>query len=114
MSPSERSEDVKVDVIEHPEVISLEPYQEIRGRLASVVSDDRYLYIELSSGTLRFDLDSPEASICGKHLNGNEETYVSFLRIADPRDRVLVKIEKPTPQRTFSTSVFGEKRKTES
>jgi hypothetical protein len=111
MNPTERPRGLEADQNEHPEVLSLDSYQEIRGRLAQLESDDQFIYIELSSGTLRFECDSPEAEICGKQLKGNEGTFVSILRTDDPMNRIHVMIDESAAKGADPASRLGKKRK---
>lgn len=111
MSPSERPVDTKVPVPSPSKEIILKPYQEVRGRLLEFRSDARFVHIELSPGTLRFDLDSPEASICRAKVAGNEGQYVSILRVGGSDNRIAVFVEDLVPGGPLDESRFGFRRK---
>lgn len=80
--------DIKTDSL------SLGPYEELRGRLESLVQNDRSLYIYLSSGTLRFESESMAADICTDVLEGREGASVSILRTASPEAPVIVEVDE--------------------
>lgn len=74
--------------------IPLGPYEEIRGRLESILQDDRFLYVDLSSGTLRFESGTAAAEICTDVLEGREGLLVSILRTTSPDVPVIVDVEE--------------------
>ena len=87
--------------------ITLKPYQEVRGRLLGFRSDARFVHIDLSPGTLRFELDSPEASICRAKIEGNEGQFVSILRVGESGNRIAVFVEDPMPAGPLDESRGG-------
>ena len=110
MSPSERPVDTKVPTPSPSKEIILKPYQEVRGRLLGFRSDARFVHIEISPGTLRFDLDSPEASICRAKIEGNEGKFVSILRVGESGNRIAVFVEDSMPGGPLDESGFGFRR----
>ena len=110
MSPSERPVDTKMSFPSPSKEIILKPYQEVRGRLLEFKSDARFVHIELSPGTLRFDLDSQEASICRAKIEGNEGKFVSILRVGESGNRVAVIVEDSIPAGSLDESRFGFRR----
>lgn len=80
-----------MDTIYAPEHIKLKPYEELRGELESIEEERDFTYVNLSSGTLRFDSTSREAKICSRELGAAIGERVAILRTQDPKSPIRTK-----------------------
>lgn len=83
--------------------VILEPFEEIRGRLTTVDVDQQYTYIELTSGTLRFNGQSDEARMCLNALEGCIGNRISILNVGTHGIRIIVHDGKRSRKPTFSS-----------
>lgn len=85
--------------------VILDQFEEIQGRLTTLSSDRRYTYIELTSGTLRFDAQSDEARMCLETLEGCIGDRISILNVGNPGIRIVVQSAERPGKPKFSSDV---------
>lgn len=73
--------------------VSLAPYEEIRGRLEAVRYTEQFVIVDLSTGTLRFATDTPQANTCRAELDGQEGALVALLYVPKSIQPLHVRIE---------------------
>lgn len=67
-----------MDGLLHTEYVSLDLFEEIVGTLESIHRTEVYIFVHLSSGTLRYKTQSREAEICSKRLEGKKGRMYRF------------------------------------
>jgi len=75
------------------ERITLDPWQEVTGKLENVKVDKGWLLVHLSVGTLVFPAASPEARICMTELTASLGSRVSILRTSIDEKPLVVNSE---------------------
>lgn len=66
--------------IEGANIVVLDRWEEITGRIVNIEEIDRQLIISLSTGTIVFSVQSPEHDIVQEQLRGKEGCSASILR----------------------------------
>ncbi len=87
----EKPPDIIVD--QDSQLVSLAPFEEIRGRLERLNRTEQSVTVQLSSGVLRFPAASEEATIIERELAGSEGQVVAILRLPAPNDPLGVRID---------------------
>ena len=89
-----RSTEITASDLEQLERIVLEPLQELCGRLEGIHRTNTQLVIVISSGILKYPLNSGDARICEQILTGNIGDWVSILRSPDTDQSLLICVDE--------------------
>lgn len=73
------------------QLVALEPFEEIVGRLEQLKQTESAVVIELDVGTLQFPAASREATICQDRLVGREDERIAILRTQSPETPLLIR-----------------------
>lgn len=96
ISPSIEETESSASDLEQLERTVLEPPQELCGRLEGIHRTDTQLVVVVSSGVLKFPLDSSDDRICEQELMGNIGDRVSILRSPQADQSLLICVhERP-------------------
>lgn len=99
MHASLRTSNEASDSLGHRE-IQLAPYEEVCGEVIALKQDNVTVQVDLSVGTLRYPISSPEAGICLSRLSDHVGDRVSILRV--PSQTTPIRIHVP-PSATNDT-----------
>lgn len=72
-------------------LLHLNDYEEIIGRVEQIERNEGYVYVHLSTGSLIFEQGTPQAVICAQTLAGKEGRLVGIIRI--PNQEPVIRIQ---------------------
>ena len=70
--------------------IQLAPYEEVCGEVIALKQDNLTVQVDLSVGTLRYPISSPEAGICLARLADHVGDRVSILRVPSQSNPIRI------------------------
>lgn len=76
------------------ELVRLAPWEELVGKLCHLEEDGDWLTVTLSTGRLRFDVQSAEADYARERLAEENGNMVSILRIDSSTDPIRVEVRE--------------------